>query len=122
MINCRTILLLVSLAWSMGPCSAQSAEMTPQEALHIVNEELRASGHNVLPSSGVTVRAYDALENDCLQHFVEKSEIDKAVQSLRGRRYFLVMYLSPPDILFSRPFCAFVDRDTRTLINVDLEN
>jgi hypothetical protein len=119
MINYSTILLLVSLGWSMGPCSPQSAEMTPQEALQIVNEQLRASGHDMLPSSGVTVRAYDAPENDCLQHLVTKLDIDKVIQTLKGRRYFLVMYVPPPDILFGQPMCIFVDRDTRMLIYIN---
>jgi len=127
MINyCTILLLVVSLGWSMGPCSAQRAEMTPQEALDIVNEEARAFGYEEFLPSQVTVRAYDVPENECLQHLTTQSLIDKIVQTLKGRRYFLVLYVPPPleagGPLFGEPRCTFVDRDTRMLIYIDREN
>jgi hypothetical protein len=126
MIKCCTILLLVLLGWSMGPYSAQSAEMTPQEALDIVNEQQRAFGHDAFQPSEVTVRAYDVPENECLQHISTKTRIDKVVRTLKGRRYFLVLYVSPPleagGALFDGVVCVFVDRDTRMIILIDQVN
>lgn len=123
MINYCKILLLVLFGWSMGPCWAQSAEMTPQEALDIVNQHERAHGNPILPRSVVTVRAYDVPDNECSQYIETKSLIDKMVQTLKGRKYFLVLYVPPPleagGPVFGEPVCFFVDRDTRMIIFID---
>ena len=124
MINYCKILLLVLFGWSMGPCFAQNAEMTPQEALDIVNQRERTLRDRYFPWSAVTVRAYDVPDNECSKHLgpesseLTKSTIDTMIRMLKGRRYFLVLYVPGPSVAFGGPDCFFVDRDTRMIISI----
>ena len=130
MTNYCKILLLVLLGWSMGPRFAQSAEMTPQEALDIVNQRERTLYDRYFPWSEVTVHAYDVPDNECSKHLgpesheLTKSAIDQMVRTLKGRRYFLILYVpAPPEaggpVFGGQPVCFFVDRDTRMIISID---
>jgi hypothetical protein len=114
------VLILALLGWSIQPCSAQGAEMTPGQALELVNRQLRADGFDHDMPASTIVRAYDRPDNECLKHIQTEWFRDQVARSLEGRRYFMFLYVPAPleagGPAFGEPVCIFVDRDARTII------